>query len=247
MPENEISKNSSGDRPRETFVREIADFAIIHLDAQGSILSWNKGAELVFGFAPEEITGRHFSLIYTPENRDDGIPQENLDLAKKNGRAEDARRLQKKDGSLIYCRVVFNSLPDESGVSDEFALIARVENQPEESEQTNKNLYDLVEQGQLDGLNADIGNLLVQNTSISDLLQNCAESLVKHLDAAFARIWTLNREENILELQASAGIYTHLDGAHARVPVGKFKIGMIAEERLPRLTNDILKRSAAER
>jgi signal transduction histidine kinase/ActR/RegA family two-component response regulator len=64
--------------------------------------------------------------------------------------------------------------------------------------------------------------------------------LVQHFDAAFARIWTLNADTNILELQASAGSYTHLDGAHARVPVGQFKIGLIAEERKPHLTNDVL-------
>ncbi len=99
---------------------------------------------------------------------------------------------------------------------------------------------DSVERKFLDSLNAEIGNLLVQDLALRELLDRCMKSLVKHLDAAFARVWTLNREENVLELQASAGIYTHLDGAHARVPVGKFKIGLIAEERQPHLTNDIL-------
>ena len=63
------------------------------------------------------------------------------------------------------------------------------------------------------------------------MLQECAEAVVRHLDAAFARIWTLNGAAQVLELQASAGLYTHLDGPHGRVPVGKFKIGWIAQER----------------
>src|SRR5215472_7749871 len=46
--------------------------------------------------------------------------------------------------------------------------------------------------------------------------------------------------QNTLELQASAGLYTRLDGEHARVAVGKFKIGLIAQERKPHLTNDVL-------
>ena len=70
-------------------------------------------------------------------------------------------------------------------------------------------------------------------------LQLSAEAVVRHLDAAFARIWTLNDEENLLELQASAGQYTRLDGEHARVPVGQLKIGLIAQERKPHLTNDV--------
>jgi PAS domain S-box-containing protein len=92
----------------------------------------------------------------------------------------------------------------------------------------------------LAALGADIGVALTQSDTKRDMLQRCAEALVKHLDAAFARIWTLSDMENVLELQASAGLYTHLDGAHSRVPVGKFKIGLIAEERKPHLTNSVV-------
>ena len=77
-------------------------------------------------------------------------------------------------------------------------------------------------------------------TALQTMLQRGAEAIVRHLDAAFARIWTLNDRQKLLELQASAGLYTRLDGEHARVPVGKFKIGLIAEERKPHLTNDVL-------
>ncbi len=87
---------------------------------------------------------------------------------------------------------------------------------------------------------ADVDAGLTTHENLSDMLQSTTEAIVQHLDAAFARIWTLNSAENVLELQASAGQYTHLDGSHARVPVGKFKIGLIAEECCPHLTNDVL-------
>src|SRR3954447_19355019 len=64
--------------------------------------------------------------------------------------------------------------------------------------------------------------------------------MVTHLGAAFARVWTLDKEEDALELWASAGMYTHTDGSHGRVPVGSFKIGLIAQERQPHLTNNVL-------
>jgi len=98
----------------------------------------------------------------------------------------------------------------------------------------------LVERKRLAILNSDLSLALVQSISLDEILQSCAEVLVKHLDAAFARIWTLNEAENVLELQASAGIYTHLDGEHSRVPIGKFKIGRIAEIRQPHLTNSVI-------
>ena len=81
--------------------------------------------------------------------------------------------------------------------------------------------------------------LAVSRSPMRTTLEACAEAMVRHLQAAFARLWTLNREENVLELQASAGIYTHIDGPHGRVPVGKFKIGKIAEERTAHITNDV--------
>ncbi|HBB86528.1 MAG TPA: hypothetical protein DC047_02805 [Blastocatellia bacterium] len=87
---------------------------------------------------------------------------------------------------------------------------------------------------------ADVGAALaVSRAPLRVTLELCAEAMVKHLHAAFACVWTLNREENVLELQASAGMYTHVDGAHARVRVGQFNIGKIAEERAPHITNDV--------
>ena len=77
-------------------------------------------------------------------------------------------------------------------------------------------------------------------SSLQTMLQSSTEAIVRHLGAAFARIWTLNEQENMLELRASAGQYTRLNGTHARVAVGEQKIGLIAQERKPHLTNDVL-------
>ena len=89
-------------------------------------------------------------------------------------------------------------------------------------------------------LSSEVSKALIHYKSIQEILAACAESIVEHLDAAFARIWTLNKEKNILELQASAGIYTHLDGEHSRIPVGKYKIGQIAQKKKPHLTNSVV-------
>jgi PAS domain S-box-containing protein len=98
----------------------------------------------------------------------------------------------------------------------------------------------LRERVQLLELGTEIGLALVQKKSLRAMLQACAEALVTHLDGAFARIWTLTESGDTLELQASAGMYTHLDGPHGKVPVGKYKIGKIAQERKPHLTNQVV-------
>ena len=89
------------------------------------------------------------------------------------------------------------------------------------------------------GVRADVSAALSKPAPLGEILHGSAEAIVRHLDAAFARIWTLNKEKNMLELQASAGMYTHLDGPHSRIQVGKLKIGLIAQEKKPHLTNDV--------
>jgi PAS domain S-box-containing protein len=98
----------------------------------------------------------------------------------------------------------------------------------------------LAERAQALALSADVGRALTSGDTLQEMLQGCAEAMVRHFDAAFARVWTLSADGTMLEMQASAGLYTHLDGPHSRVPVGKFKIGLIAAERQPHLTNEVV-------
>ncbi len=99
---------------------------------------------------------------------------------------------------------------------------------------------DLLERARLAELSSEVGTALTRGEGLRETLQRCVEALVRHLDVAFARIWTLNDATNTLELQASAGMYTHIDGPHGRVPLGQDKIGVIAEQRRPHLTNQVV-------
>ncbi len=85
----------------------------------------------------------------------------------------------------------------------------------------------------------EIGVALTQSGDLRDVLQRCSEALVRHLGAAFARIWTLNEQSDVLELESSAGAYTHTNGRHSRIKAGDLKIGWIASNRAPYLTNDL--------
>ena len=95
------------------------------------------------------------------------------------------------------------------------------------------------ERTRLSAVRAEIGMALARQDTLRGMLHTCAEAMVRHLDAAFARIWTLNSEGHELELQASAGMYTRLDGRYSRIPLGQFKIGLIAQEKKPHLTNEV--------
>jgi PAS domain S-box-containing protein len=99
---------------------------------------------------------------------------------------------------------------------------------------------ELRERNHLLALDADVRLALSAEGTTRSALAAVAEALVRHLDAAFARIWTLSDDGEALELQASAGLYEHLDGEHARVPVGTLKIGRIAAERRAHVTNHVI-------
>lgn len=135
-----------------------------------------------------------------------------------------------------------NTEPSQEPVHGELTqLRTRVrglENQEQEWQQTE---IALEESLRLAYLIREVSEALIQPLTFQESLQLCTQSLVTHLHAAFARIWTLNQRTQVLELQASAGLYTHLNGQHSRVPVGTLKIGLIAAERQPHLTNSVIR------
>jgi transcriptional regulator with GAF, ATPase, and Fis domain len=84
-------------------------------------------------------------------------------------------------------------------------------------------------------LTAAVGFAVTHGTSLGDMLQECADGQVTHMEGGFARIWTLDQSGQTLEMKASAGTNLSLDARHARVTVGLYTIGAIAEARKPRL------------
>ncbi|CAA9370552.1 MAG: hypothetical protein AVDCRST_MAG89-4558, partial [uncultured Gemmatimonadetes bacterium] len=99
---------------------------------------------------------------------------------------------------------------------------------------------ELVERNRRIALGNDIGAAVVAGGTLRQVLQRCAEAILQHLGGAFARIWLLDEVENVLTLEASAGLHTGLTGRYSRIPVGRAKIGGIARSRVPHLTNDLL-------
>ena len=98
---------------------------------------------------------------------------------------------------------------------------------------------ELLELARLKRLEGEMGRVVAHADTLQDVFQGCVAALVSHVGAAFARVWTLDESGQTLVLRASAGMYTHLDGPHGRVPVGQFKIGLIASEKMPHLTNHV--------
>jgi PAS domain S-box-containing protein len=97
----------------------------------------------------------------------------------------------------------------------------------------------IAEKAKLALLRADISDAFNRSGQLDEVLQACSQAVVNHLGAAFARIWVLDSAGEVLELRASAGLYTHLNGPHGRVKVGDFKIGRIARNIKPHVSNSV--------
>ncbi|MBX6363390.1 MAG: PAS domain S-box protein [Gemmatimonadetes bacterium] len=107
------------------FVESVTDYAILMLDTDGRVVSWNPGAERIKGYAAEEILGRHFSLFYTEEDRISGRPWQALAIARADGHhAEEGWRVR-KDGSRFWASAVLTAVRDDEGRLVGFGKVTR--------------------------------------------------------------------------------------------------------------------------
>ncbi len=106
-------------------VLEIKDYAILMLDPDGKVASWNEGAQHIKGYTSEEIMGEHFSRFYTQEDAGRGKPKKELEAAATQGRFEDEGWRVRKDGSQFWANVIITALRDDTGVLAGFSNITR--------------------------------------------------------------------------------------------------------------------------
>ncbi|WP_409568331.1 PAS domain S-box protein [Methylobacterium sp. E-041] len=118
-------------REREQRLRLIVeaatDYAILTVDADRVVTSWSAGAAEVFGFAAEDIVGRSADILFTPEDREVGQPENEIAAARENGAAPDVRWHLRRDGSRVFLNGVVRLLRDATGQEIGFLKIARDE------------------------------------------------------------------------------------------------------------------------
>ncbi|MBY5835796.1 PAS domain S-box protein (plasmid) [Rhizobium leguminosarum] len=106
-------------------VQGVSDYAIYMLDPNGNVSSWNFGAERIKGYRPQEIIGRHFSTFYTPEDREAGLPETALGIARAEGRFEREGWRVRKDGTRFWASIVIDAIRNDEGDVLGFAKITR--------------------------------------------------------------------------------------------------------------------------
>lgn len=209
------------------------------IDREGKIIFENPAAAAMLGWDARELIGRpaHAVMHHT---RADGAAYPVSEcpiyatLRDGVGRRVEEDVFWRKDGTRFP--VAYSSTPMRNDAGEIVGAVVAFRDVTDRQRLTTE----LQERVQLARFQAAVGTAITGAEALRPLLQQCAQLLVDTFAAAFARIWTLNENDQTLELQASAGCYTHLDGPHGRVPVGQFKIGLIAHERRPHLTNQVV-------
>ena len=212
--------------------------ALIATDDQGRVRFMNPVAESLTGWTQVEAEGRPMAEVFKIINEATRLPVENpVEKVLREGNIvglANHTTLVAKGGAETPIDDSAAPIKDADGKISGVVLVFR--------DITERRRQDAViaEGSRLAEFGRDIGLALNESMNLAEILGQCAGLTVRHLDGAFARIWTLDESSNVLVLAASAGLYTHLDGPHARVPVGRFKIGLIAQEREPHLTNHVV-------
>ena len=106
-----------------SMIDAVKDYAILMLDPDGFVITWNKGAQLIKGYTADEIIGHHVSQFYRPEESEK--PTHELAIAVAQGRCEDEGFRGRKDGTFFWASVVISALKDDHGKLLGFIKVTR--------------------------------------------------------------------------------------------------------------------------
>jgi PAS domain S-box-containing protein len=114
-----------GEEQYHKMISEVRDYAILLLDKKGNVQNWNTGAELIKGYKANEIIGKNFTVFYTPEDIERGLPYKLINDAETEGRAMTEGWRKRKDGTLFWGSIVITALHDNSGALIGFSKVTR--------------------------------------------------------------------------------------------------------------------------
>ena len=156
------------ERQFRMLVESITDYGIYMLDPEGRVTTWNSGAQRIKGYRAEQIIGQHYSLFYTEEDREAGVPAANLRRAAEEGKVTAEGLRVRKNGSRFAANIVLEAIRDEGGRLIGFAKITRdITAQREAQEQLERAREQLLQAGKMEaigqltgGVAHDFNNLL---------------------------------------------------------------------------------------
>jgi PAS domain S-box-containing protein len=232
----------SEEAARTQALMDAAHDCIITVDHNGRIQDVNPATEKTFCSSREQLLGKPLDALIGPVPADGGENRLAELPPTPDWKSAIGRRVEmlagRPDGTVFPAELAISDIAKSH--PQLFCLYLRdLTDQKAAAALLRDSNNQLAEQNRLAALRGEVGFALNKGGALADILHDCCDTIQRYTAAAFVRVWTLNEAEQVLELQASVGLYTHTNGPHARVPVGKFKIGRIAQNRMPHLTNSV--------
>ena len=175
-------------------VNSVEDFAIYIINPEGIIITWNEGAHRIKGYESSEVIGKKISIFYTAEDVALGLPEKNLEQAKKTGHYEVEGWRIRKDGSRFLANVLFIPIKDAEGRLIGFGKITRdiTENKRREDQMLDKHL-DL--EKRLHKSESEIGDYKHALDEFSIVAITDQKGTIKYVNENFCRISQYSKEE----------------------------------------------------
>lgn len=184
----------SGERFR-LMVECVSDYAIVMLDPEGHVSTWNSGAERLIGYPPEEIIGQHISKFYLEEDVERGWPYEELQMAQAVGRFEDEGWRVRKDGSQFWANVIITAICDSENRLKGFAKVTRDLSERKHAEIELRRSHDMLEErvrqrtSELAKSNAALRAEIDERQRIEGALREQAEEVEKVMNVLPVAVW----------------------------------------------------------
>jgi PAS domain S-box-containing protein len=175
----EMRRRAESEQNFSVLVQGVVDYSLILLKPDGTVATWNQGAERMKGYAAEEIVGQHVSRFYTEEDLARGVPQTVLAVAAREGKVEVEGWRQRKSGERFWAHTVIDAIRGEGGYLVGYAKITRDITERRQAEADLKRAQEELAQaqkmeatGQLTGgIAHDFNNMLAVILASARLLQ----------------------------------------------------------------------------
>ncbi|MCP3143448.1 GAF domain-containing protein [Pyxidicoccus sp. QH1ED-7-1] len=159
----------------------VKDQALVMLDPEGRVVSWNAGARRILGYDTGEALGRHVSAFLPPEGVEHDLVQARLRVAEARGQVELEEWRQRKDGSRFWARIVLTSLRDAEGRLSGFAEVSRDMTERKVAELQRRLLAEASLAEQRQRLLAEVSAVLVSSLDSEAALTAVARRVVPQL------------------------------------------------------------------
>ena len=138
---SELALRASEERFR-LLVECVKDYGIFMLDPGGRVATWNAGAQAFTGYTHDDILGQDFALFYSAEDRKQGKPEHELEVAGETGRFEDEGWRVRKDGTAFWTNAILTAIRDPGGALLGFVKVTRDLTERRKVEDTVKRLHE---------------------------------------------------------------------------------------------------------